>query len=115
MEKGGLEDPTGGIWAKVTSRIRREGLWAQLRRGLGGSDGSSLVAISRERDFDDPTGVFRRNGHMGLRGSDEGIWAKGISRIREGSLGEIDKGTSRIRTGGLWVQEFIRERDIKGL
>ena len=53
---------------------------------------------------------------MGLRGSDEGIWAKGISRIREGSLGEIDKGTSRIRTGGgLWVQEFIRERDIKGL
>ena len=100
IREGDFEDATEGLWAKGTSRIRREGLWAQLRRGLGGSDGSSLVAISRERDFDDPTGVFGRNGHMGLRGSDEGIWAKGISRIREGSLGEIDKGTSRIRTGG---------------
>ena len=49
----------------------------------------SLGARSREKDFEDPTGVFGRNGDRGLRGSDGGIWAKGISGIRKRPLGEI--------------------------
>ena len=42
-----------------------------------------------ERDFEDPRGVSGRN--------------------RQGDFEDPDGG------GGLWVQEFIRERDIKGL